>query len=193
MRQPLEDGEITISRSAGKITLPCRFMLVAAMNPCPCGHFGDSDNLCRCSVPQIHKYRSKISGPLLDRIDIHVETPAVKIEELQSKELAEGSSSILKRVESCRNLQRDRYKKLKTNYYTNSAIPTGFIDEVCMINDESKNLLRNAMSQLSLSARGYNKVLKVARTIADLADSEYIYKEHLLEAIQYRILDRNTK
>ena len=193
LRQPLEDGEVTISRSAGKVTLPSKFMLVAAMNPCPCGYLGDSQNRCRCSVPQIQKYRSKISGPLLDRIDIHIETPAVKIEELQAQQLAEESSSILKRVEACRKLQRDRYKKLNTNYYTNSAISPQIIDKVCMINKENKDLLRNAMNQLSLSARAYNKVLKVARTIADLSDSEDIHTEHLLEAIQYRGLDRDIK
>ena len=193
LRQPLEDGEVTISRSAGKVTLPSKFMLVAAMNPCPCGYLGDSQNKCSCSVPQIQKYRSKISGPLLDRIDIHIETPAVKIEELQTQQIAEESSSILKRVEACRELQRNRYKKLNTNIYTNSEISPQIIDEVCMINKENKILLRNAMNQLSLSARAYNKVLKVARTIADLSYSENIHTEHLMEAIQYRGLDRNVK
>jgi len=193
LRQPLEDGEVTISRSAGKVTLPSKFMLVAAMNPCPCGYLGDSQNKCSCSVPQIQKYRSKISGPLLDRIDIHIETPAVKIEELQTQQIAEESSSILKRVEACRELQRNRYKKLNTNIYTNSEISPQIIDEVCMINKENKVLLRNAMNQLSLSARAYNKVLKVARTIADLSFSEHIHTEHLMEAIQYRGLDRNVK
>ncbi|MEC8420010.1 MAG: YifB family Mg chelatase-like AAA ATPase [Verrucomicrobiota bacterium] len=191
LRQPLEDGEVTISRSAGKVTLPCRFMLVAAMNPCPCGYLGDSQNCCSCSMPQIQKYRSRISGPLMDRIDIHIETQAVKVEELQNAEIGEPSASILRRVEECRNLQKQRYNDLGINNYNNATIPQNLMDKVCEIGNSEKALIRKAMNQLSLSARAYNKILKVSRTIADIDRSTDIEKEHLLEAIQFRILDRN--
>lgn len=191
LRQPLEDGEVTISRSAGKVTLPCRFMLVAAMNPCPCGYLGDSQNNCRCSMPQIQKYRSKISGPLMDRIDIHIETPAVKIEELQEQDTGESSEAIRFRIESCRELQNSRFEEFGIKHYTNSTIPQNLIEKVCEIGNEEKLLIRKAMGQLSLSARAYNKILKVSRTIADLDQSIQIEKQHLLEAIQYRSLDRN--
>ncbi|MDA7756820.1 YifB family Mg chelatase-like AAA ATPase [Opitutales bacterium] len=191
LRQPLEDGIVTISRSAGKVTLPCRFMLVAAMNPCPCGFLGDPQNNCRCSIPQIQKYRAKISGPLLDRIDIHVDTPAVKIEELQSRDSGEPSNAIRLRVENCRDFQGERSKRFGINGTTNSNIPQHLMDEICEIGPQEQKLIRNAMKQLSLSARAYNKILKVSRTIADLDESLRIQKKHLLEAIQYRSLDRN--
>jgi magnesium chelatase family protein len=191
LRQPLEDGMVTISRSAGKVTLPCRFMLVAAMNPCPCGYLGDPQNSCRCSIPQIQKYRAKISGPLLDRIDLHIETPAVKIEELQSCHSGESSEAIRLRVEACRYFQKNRYEGFGISGITNSNIPQHLMDEVCEIGPQEQQLIRNAMEQLSLSARAYNKILKVTRTIADLDQSVKIQKKHLLEAIQYRSLDRN--
>jgi magnesium chelatase family protein len=187
----MEDGQVTISRSAGKVTLPCKFMLVAAMNPCPCGYLGDPKNTCRCSMPQIQKYRSRISGPLMDRIDIHVETPAVKIEELQDARKGEDSSSIRKRVEICRDFQKQRYQKLGLEFCTNSIIPQKLMEEVCSIGLIEKKLLKNAINKLSLSARAYNKILKVARTIADLETTNVIQENHLLEAIQYRSLDRN--
>ena len=191
LRQPMEDGQVTISRSAGKVTLPCKFMLVAAMNPCPCGYLGDPKNTCRCSMPQIQKYRSRISGPLMDRIDIHVETPAVKIEELQDVRKGEDSSSIRKRVEICRDFQKQRCQKLGIDFCTNSIIPQKLMEEVCSIGLSEKKLLKNAINKLSLSARAYNKILKVARTIADLETTSIIQENHLLEAIQYRSLDRN--
>ena len=192
LRQPLEDGEVTISRSAGKVTLPCRFMLVAAMNPCPCGYLGDQQNTCRCSMPQIQKYRSKISGPLMDRIDIHIETPAVKIEELQESQLGEGSREIRERVEVCRDIQKKRYFEHGLSGLTNANIPQNLMDQICAIGRDEKELIKKAINKLSLSARAYNKILKVARTIADLDASLKIKKKHLLEAIQYRSLDRNT-
>ena len=192
LRQPLEDGVVTISRSAGKVTLPCSFMLVAAMNPCPCGYLGDPKNACRCSIPQIQKYRGKISGPLLDRIDIHIDTPAVKIEELQSGGKGESSESIRLRVERCRHFQHNRHSDLGCGGIINANIPQRLMDQVCEIGEPEKLLLRDAMKQLSLSARAYNKILKVSRTIADLDESKKIAKNHLLEAIQYRSLDRNT-
>lgn len=191
LRQPLEDGKVTISRSAGKVTLPCRFMLVAAMNPCPCGYLGDNQNSCRCSIPQIQRYRSKISGPLMDRIDMHIETPAVRIEELQTSVVGEDSLSIRRRVENCRNIQKKRYIEIGTQNYTNATIPQNIMDVVCEIGTEEQSLIRTAMNQLSLSARAYNKILKVARTLADLDLENKIQKHHLLEAIQYRSLDRN--
>jgi magnesium chelatase family protein len=192
LRQPLEDGEVTISRSAGKVTLPCRFMLVAAMNPCPCGYLGDQQNTCRCSMPQVQKYRSKISGPLMDRIDIHIETPAVKIEELQESQLGEGSREIRERVEVCRDIQKKRYFEHGLSGLTNANIPQNLMDQICAIGRDEKELIKKAINKLSLSARAYNKILKVARTIADLDASLKIEKKHLLEAIQYRSLDRNT-
>jgi len=188
LRQPLEDGKVTISRSAGKITLPAQFMLIAAMNPCPCGYLGSPDHSCRCSIPQIHKYRNRISGPLLDRIDIHVEASAVKVEDLQNLERGESSQSMATRISDCRDIQQERYASVTIS--TNSLIPDSLISEICEIKPNDALLLKKAMKDLSLSARAYNRILKVSRTIADLAHSKYIEKIHLLEAIQYRSLDR---
>lgn len=189
MRQPLEDGEVTISRSAGKITLPSRFMLVAAMNPCPCGYLGDSSNDCRCSMPQIQRYRSKVSGPLLDRIDIHVEAPAVRVEDIQSEDKEESSSAIKKRIQKCRIVQANRYQDKKVS--NNANMNNKLLSEFCKIGEKEASILRRAMNELSLSARAYDKILKVSRTIADLECSQDIQMNHLLEAIQYRSLDRS--
>ena len=189
LRQPLEDGCVTISRSAGKITLPSEFMFVASMNPCPCGYLGDSKNNCRCSIPQIQKYRTKISGPLLDRIDLHVEAPALEIEEIQSAEQGESSSTIRARVEKCRSTQLNRFAS--SNIKTNASMPDSMIEKVCSLGTENKKILLKAMDQLSLSTRAYSRILKVARTIADMDNSFIIERNHLLEAIQYRNLDRN--
>ena len=189
MRQPLEDGVVSISRSAGKVTLPCSFMLVAAMNPCPCGYLGDLSHECRCSSTQIQRYRARISGPLLDRIDIHVEAPALSISELRSSEPGENSASIQARVQAARERQRARFRGSKT--LSNARMTHAQIREYCRIDAAMGNLLQQAMEQLSLSARAYDRILKVARTIADLADEEQISSNHLLEAIQYRSLDRN--
>lgn len=192
LRQPLEDGEVTISRSAGKITLPCSVMLVAAMNPCPCGYTGDSSRECRCSVPQIQRYRSKISGPLLDRIDLHIEAPALRIEELRNAKPGESSATMRQRCESARAVQNDRFAETgHASDRCNARMSHSQIRKHCTINKEQGNLLQNAMEQLSLSARAYDRILKVARTIADLAGAEKIDTPHLLEAIQYRSLDRN--
>ena len=189
MRQPLEDGEVTISRSAGKITLPSRFMLVAAMNPCPCGYLGDATNDCRCSMPQIQRYRSRVSGPLLDRIDIHVEAPAVRVEDLQDDQEGESSHEISLRIQQCRAVQTERYEG--TEIISNSNITNKMLTAHCQIGREEASILKRAMNELSLSARAYDKILKVSRTIADLAHSENIEMNHLLEAIQYRSLDRS--
>ena len=189
MRQPLEDGEVTISRSAGKVTLPSRFMLVAAMNPCPCGYLGDSANDCRCSMPQIQRYRSKVSGPLLDRIDIHVEAPAVRVEDLQNQDHAESSFDMRARIENCRFIQSERFSG--SNISCNANLTHKMISELCKIGVREASTLKQAMNELSLSARAYDKILKVARTIADLDTSIDIQMKHLLEAIQYRSLDRS--
>ncbi|MEX2382405.1 MAG: YifB family Mg chelatase-like AAA ATPase [Opitutales bacterium] len=189
LRQPLEEGSVSISRSAGKVTLPCQFMLVAAMNPCPCGYLGDSKHDCHCSAAQIHRYRSRISGPLLDRIDLHVEAPALSFEELRNGKKGETSEEIRARVSRARDIQekRDPFGQGACN----ARIRHAQIAEFCAIDRSLGDLLQQAMEQLSLSARAYDRVLRVSRTIADLAGSENIQAAHLLEAIQYRSLDRN--
>lgn len=192
LRQPLEDGEVTISRSAGKITLPCSVMLVAAMNPCPCGYTGDDSRECRCTVPQIQRYRAKISGPLLDRIDLHIEAPSLRIDELRNEAPGESSETIRRRCVEARAVQSQRFADIEdASTRCNARMSHAQIRQHCGINKEQGDLLQQAMEQLSLSARAYDRILKVARTIADLAQSEAIETAHLLEAIQYRSLDRN--
>ncbi len=190
LRQPLEDGRVTISRSAGKITLPCDFMLVAAMNPCPCGYLGDPKHECRCAPAQIQRYRARISGPLLDRIDLHVEAPALSLTELRSDKPAESSAAMRERIEHARQIQHIRFRG--TGLTANTRMLPSQIRKYCAIDTSLGDLLQQAMEQLSLSARAYDRILKVARTIADLAESERIESPHLLEAIQYRSLDRNV-
>ena len=189
LRQPLEDGYVTISRSAGKVTLPCSFMLVAAMNPCPCGYLGDPRHKCRCSPSQIQRYRARISGPLLDRIDLHIEAPALSINELRQEKPAESSAAIRARVQAARERQLTRFAGSRTT--ANARMTHAQIRAHCVIDSTLGDLLQQAMEQLSLSARAYDRILKVARTIADLAGVERIESNHLLEAIQYRSLDRN--
>ncbi|MDP4610088.1 MAG: YifB family Mg chelatase-like AAA ATPase [Opitutales bacterium] len=192
LRQPLEDGVVSISRSAGKITLPCSVMLVAAMNPCPCGYTGDSSRECRCSVPQIQRYRSKISGPLLDRIDLHIEAPSLRIEALRDAKPGETSATMRQRCEQARSQQKERFQtEADPSNRCNARMSHSQIRQHCTINKEQGDLLQQAMEQLALSARAYDRILKVARTIADLAQSDKIETPHLLEAIQYRSLDRN--
>jgi magnesium chelatase family protein len=190
LRQPLEDASVTISRSAGKVTLPCAFMLVAAMNPCPCGYLGDARHECRCSPTQIQRYRARISGPLLDRIDIHIEAPAVTISELRNAAPGEDSAALSARVQTARNRQLVRYKGTRTA--ANARMTHPQIREHIPLDSTLGDLLQQAMEQLSLSARAYDRILKVARTIADLAASERVEAPHLLEAIQYRSLDRKV-
>jgi magnesium chelatase family protein len=188
LRQPLEDGEVTISRSAGKVTLPCAFMLVAAMNPCPCGYLGDPKHECRCTPTQIQRYRARISGPLLDRIDLHIEAPALSIAELRSEKPGEASVPLRERVQTARTRQHARFTGSKIT--SNARMTHSQIRKHCAIDATLGDLLQQAMEQLSLSARAYDRILKVARTIADLAGADRIESPHLLEAIQYRSLDR---
>ncbi len=191
MRQPLEDGKVTISRAAGKFTFPSRFMLIAAMNPCPCGYQGDPKRECRCTPIQISRYRQRISGPLLDRIDLHVDVPAVDYKELSGKSASgEPSADIRARVEAAREVQQRRFAK-HPDTATNSAMPTKLVRQHCQLDQESDALLEQAMDNLNFSARAHDRILKVARTLADLDHSESIRSEHVLEAVQYRTLDRN--
>lgn len=191
MRQPLEDGQVTISRSAGRVTLPCNFMLVAAMNPCPCGYLGSRQGDCACSTIQVQRYRSRISGPLLDRIDIHVEAPALSITELRASQKGESSETMRQRISEARAIQLKRFSD--SDYVTNSNMSEPAIETHCAITPQMGSILQTAMERLCLSARAYNRILKVARTIADLDQSESIQLNHLTEAIQYRSLDRTTR
>jgi len=188
MRQPLEDGEVTITRAGGTVTYPCSVMLVASMNPCPCGYYGDSGRECTCSQSQIMKYMSKISGPLLDRIDLHIEVPAVKYDELESKEQGESSAEIKARVNVARLIQLERYRA--RGVYSNSQLTPELMQKHCSLDSDANELLKTAYESLGLSARAHNRILKVARTIADLAGEENIKLEHVAEAIQYRALDK---
>jgi len=189
LRQPLEDGKVTISRAAGSMTFPAEFILVAAMNPCPCGYFGDLKRECRCSPRQVQQYRQRISGPLLDRIDIHVDAPAVPYKDISSREPGESSEAIRARVEKARSIQLERFKKCNTS--CNARMSSKQIRIQCNIDEAGQELLKMAMTELNMSARSHDRILKVARTIADLEHSEHIQAGHISEAIQYRTLDRN--
>ena len=190
LRQPMEDNEVTIARSKITITYPANFLLVASMNPCPCGYLGDSLHQCRCTPPQILKYRSRISGPLLDRIDIHVEVPAVKYKELVKEPGGEKSTAIRKRVEKARAIQVDRFRDFP-GIFCNAHMESRNVREFCQPDDGGQNLLKTAITKLGISARAYDRILKVARTIADLDESPGITSSHIAEAIQYRSLDRD--
>ncbi len=189
LRQPLEDGHVTVSRAAGTITFPSEFMLVAAMNPCPCGYFGDLKRECRCSAVQVQRYRQRISGPLLDRIDLHIDVPSVDYREIASERAEEASTAIRDRIGLARERQQARFRKDK-KITCNARMPSRAIRQHCKLDDESQELVRSAMTSLSLSARAYDRILKVARTIADLAGTVAIGPEHVSEAIQYRTFDR---
>ncbi len=188
MRQPLEDGKVTISRAVASLTYPARFMLVAATNPCPCGFYSDPHQECTCTIPQIQRYNAKISGPLLDRIDIHVEVPPVRFQDISTEYSGEPSSEIRKRVEKARAIQQERFKGKKI--YCNAQMASRHIKKYCQIDESSQILLKRAMEKLGLSARAYTRILKVSRTIADLEGVEQIKSYHISEAIQYRSLDR---
>lgn len=187
--QPLEDGKVTVSRAAGSVTFPSEFMLVAAMNPCPCGYFGDLKRKCRCKPLQVQRYRQRISGPLVDRIDLHVEVPAVEYRDISSTRTEEDSAAIRERVGRGRERQRVRVEAdRKIN--CNARMGPRQIRQHCKLGAESHELIRVAMTQLNLSVRAYDRILKVSRTIADLEASNEITSEHVSEAIQYRTFDR---
>ncbi len=188
LRQPLEDQHVTISRASGSLTYPCSFMLVAAMNPCPCGYYGHPTRECTCSPNAVTRYLSRISGPLLDRFDLHVEVPPVGYSDLNANEPAENSASIRERVNAARRVQLERYAR--TRIRTNSQLTPSLLRRHCALSDDAHALMESAFERLGLSARAYDRLLKVARTIADLDGSEKLRIEHLSEAIQYRSLDR---
>ncbi len=189
LRQPLEDGTVTISRAAMSLTFPSRFMLAAAMNPCPCGFFNDPSRECTCTPPMIQRYVSKISGPLLDRIDIHIDMPAVKYSDLRQNSDGETSAAIRERVIRARDRQLERFQGEKI--YSNAQMSPRQIRKYCNISADCERLLESAMTRLGLSARAHDRILKVSRTIADLEPAESINAGHISEAIQYRSLDRN--
>lgn len=188
LRGPLEDRQVTVSRVNGSFTYPANFMFAASMNPCPCGYFGSKDKECTCTPNSISKYMGKISGPLLDRIDICIEVSPVKYQKLDSSEKIETSEEIKKRVNKARKIQLERYKSNKI--LSNSELTPKLIEKYCTLDSKGKLILENAFNKLKLSARAYGRILKVARTIADLDESENIEVKHIAEAIQYRSIDR---
>jgi len=190
LRQPIEDGVVTIARASTSLTYPAKFMLAAAMNPCPCGFYGDPQRECICTPFQVQKYRAKISGPLLDRIDMHIEVPPVKYQELAGYSEGESSLTIRSRVQKTRDIQKERFKKFKS-VYCNAHMEPKHIRKYCILEREAEKLLKDAIERLGLSGRAYDRILKVSRTIADLEANEKIASHHVAEAIQYRSLDRN--
>jgi magnesium chelatase family protein len=193
MRQPIEDKVVTISRAQGSLTFPANFQLVAAMNPCPCGYYGDPIKECTCSSSTVTRYQKRISGPLLDRFDIHIEVPRVEYEKLSDERLGEPSRDIQERVEAARDIQRERFQDTTSldnpshlAITCNADMRTAEVRKYCRLDETSRSLMRTAMSQMQLSARAYHRVLKLSRTIADLAGSENITPTHLAEALQYR-------
>lgn len=192
LRQPLEDGHVTLTRASGSLKYPARFMLIAAMNPCPCGYYGDRSRPCVCTVTQIRRYRAKLSGPLLDRLDIHLDVPPVPVRELRAElPSAETSAAIRSRVVAARDRQRRRYRS--DGIYTNAQLKPRQVKRYCGLDQPAQDLLEQAMTRLRLSARAHGRILRVARTIADLADSDKIDAMHVAEAIQYRSFDRNPE
>jgi magnesium chelatase family protein len=188
LRQPLEDGEVTISRAAMSLTFPARFMLASAMNPCPCGFYGDPLHECNCTPPLIQRYLSRISGPLLDRIDLHIQVPAVKYKELAEEEKSEESAAIRERILAARQSQSRRLEPF--GIFCNAQMTPRTLRRFCKLDGESEKLMENAITRLGLSARAYDRILRVSRTIADLEAGEKIQAKHVAEAIQYRTLDR---
>ncbi len=189
LRQPLEDGHISVSRAKSTVHFPARFILVASQNPCPCGYASDTEQTCSCSASTLLKYQKKISGPILDRIDLHIEVPRLKFEKLSSAEKSETSEEIRKRVENARQIQSIRFSK--TKIITNAEMGNEEIKKYCQLNSESLNLLGEAVDKMRLSARAYNRILKIARTIADLAGDNNITINHLAEALQFRVKQNN--
>jgi magnesium chelatase family protein len=191
MRQPLEDGQVSIARAAMSLTFPARFMLVAAMNPCPCGYFNDASRDCQCSIEMIQRYVSKISGPLMDRIDIHIDVPAVNYKELRSNSTPEDSATIRDRVLRAREVQLNRFAAAGEHIYSNAQMGPRQIRMYCELSSDCERLLERAMQQQGLSARAHDRILKLARTIADLDGAAEIQSKHIAEGIQYRTLDRS--
>jgi len=189
LRQPLEDGEITISRAARTLTFPAKFTLVSAMNPCPCGYWNSVLKECTCTPPLIQRYLAKISGPLLDRIDLHIDVPEVKYKELTGGPRGEASKLIAQRVCKARDVQLARFRN--TTIFCNAQMRPSEISKYCVLDDSTRKMLESAIQKLGFSARAYDRILKVSRTIADLADCPEIREEHVSEAVQYRSLDRN--
>jgi magnesium chelatase family protein len=186
MRQPMEDKQVTISRAQGSLTFPANFQLIAAMNPCPCGYSGDPERACTCSHSTVTRYQKRISGPMLDRIDIHIEVPRVDFEKLSDKRRGESSEDILTRVEKARQIQRERFSDRNNGGMTNADMRVAEVRQFCELDDAGQQLVKAAMTQLQLSARAYHRILKLARTIADLVGEENIQSTHLAEALQYR-------
>jgi len=191
LRQPLEDGKVTISRASTTLTFPAKFMLVAAMNPCKCGYYGSSERECTCTHNEIKKYQSRISGPLMDRIDIQIEVPAVKHKDLLNPDSSESSMVIRERVINARNIQINRFKD--ENIFCNAQMNEKEMKRYCKLNSSCLKLMEMAIQKMGFSARAYSRIVKVARTIADLDNSEEILDKHILEAIQYRTLDRKNR
>lgn len=191
LRQPIEDGIANISRINASVTYPCRFMLVAAANPCKCGYYGDPTRKCTCSYKDAENYLSRLSGPLMDRIDIHIQVPTLKYIEIENEKAEESSEDIKKRVNSTRKIQQERYRRY--GIYCNAHLKGSMIREFCKVDQEGKRVLRIAFDKLNLSARAHDRILKVARTIADMEKSENIHSKHIAEAIQYRALDRTVR
>ena len=188
LRQPLEDGVITVTRAGGAVEYPANFMLCASMNPCPCGNYGSTEKVCTCTPAQIHKYRAKISGPLLDRIDIQVEVDSIKYDDLVDSSAEESSAQVKKRVEGAREIQRERFGK--DGIFSNSNMGEREMRKYCKLNSECEEILKVSFNALKLSARARSRIIKVARTIADLAWEENIRPEHILEAVSYRKYDK---
>lgn len=188
LRQPIEDGRVTISRVNGTLTYPCSVTVIAAMNPCPCGYFGHPTRSCTCSVGKVGQYLSRVSGPLLDRLDLHIETTPVEFESMASREPSESSAAIRERVNRARTIQIDRYRG--TDIRSNARLTSSRLAQDCPVSDAGMVLLKNAFDRLGLSARAYDRILKISRTIADLDESDRIESHHIAEAIQYRSLDR---
>jgi magnesium chelatase family protein len=190
LRQPLEDGTVSIARASMSLTFPARFMLAAAMNPCPCGFHNDRSRDCQCTPPMIQRYISKISGPLMDRIDIHIDVPAVNYKEMRSGTEPEGSVKIRERVVRARQRQLERFATSRQKLYCNAQMSSPHIRSFCELSADCERLIERAMTQQGLSARAHDRILKVARTIADLEGVAALGPEHIAEAIQYRSLDR---